>query len=178
MRIGARVVDTLVGSVIGAIVETIKSMAFVAATKSAPPAARLDGGIVFSLLGPIVYQAICESVGATSVGKLVFGMQVRNESLGRCSFGAALGRNFGLYFDLLFCGLPGLRAMQKSPLEAALGRSLGAHVRRPRAERSAAGKREARDWYRRRARRTHRRYGNRGGLVSLLTGRRVKASRR
>jgi uncharacterized RDD family membrane protein YckC len=72
---------------------------------------------VMALLGSIAYQAICEGVHGSSLGKLVLSMVVVQEDGSPCRLGSAVIRSFAYVIDGLFFGLIGYAAMQNSPQE-------------------------------------------------------------
>jgi hypothetical protein len=62
----------------------------------------------------LVYQAICEGVHGSSLGKLTLSMVVVQEDGSPCRIGSAIIRSFAYLVDSLFFGLIGYLAMQKS----------------------------------------------------------------
>jgi uncharacterized RDD family membrane protein YckC len=123
-RVGARVIDLIVHSLLGTCTGFLFGilLAIAAAIASQPLPlllAKLSGGgftlFVLSLLGSIGYQTICEGVHGSSVGKLVLSMVVVQEDGSPCRLGAALTRSLAYLVDALFFGLIGYFAMQKTP---------------------------------------------------------------
>lgn len=75
------------------------------------------GVFVLALLGSVAYEAICEGMHGSTLGKLLLSMVVVQEDGSPCRFGAALIRSVAYFVDALFFGLIGYLAMQKSPQE-------------------------------------------------------------
>jgi uncharacterized RDD family membrane protein YckC len=82
---------------------------------------------VMALLGSIAYQAICEGVHGSSLGKLVLSMVVVQEDGSPCRLGSAVIRSFAYVIDGLFFGLIGYAAMQNSPQEQRHGDEWAQH---------------------------------------------------
>jgi len=122
-RLAALLLDGVVGAAIGGGVGFLKVTAL-AAAGHAIPKPTLSPTLLLTLLGPMLYHAIAESVGGATIGKAVCGIQVRTEDMRKCSFGAALGRNAAVSIDLFFCGLVALSAMTKSPMHQRVGDKL------------------------------------------------------
>jgi uncharacterized RDD family membrane protein YckC len=120
MRVGASLVDSLFGAGIAFAVGFLKAIVLTRVGGTIAEASLLSS-VVLGIVGPTAYHAIAESVGGATLGKAIFGLQVRSERLGKCSFGAALGRNAALYIDLLFCGVVGLTAMSSSRMKQRYG---------------------------------------------------------
>jgi uncharacterized RDD family membrane protein YckC len=72
---------------------------------------------VLALLGSIAYQAICEGLHGSSLGKLALSMVVVQEDGSPCRLGSEITRSFAYPIDSLFFGLIGYFAMQKSVQE-------------------------------------------------------------
>jgi uncharacterized RDD family membrane protein YckC len=70
---------------------------------------------VFSLLGSIAYEIICEGVHGSTLGKLALGMAVVQEDGTPCRITSASIRSFAYLLDALFFGLIGYMAMKGSP---------------------------------------------------------------
>lgn len=70
-----------------------------------------------SVLGLIMYHAVCEGLYGSTLGKLVLSITVVQEDGTPCRFGSALIRSFAYAIDQLFFGIIGYTCMQKSALE-------------------------------------------------------------
>jgi uncharacterized RDD family membrane protein YckC len=123
-RVAARVIDLLVHFCItfGAGIFFYIVLA-IAASMSGHPlilwAVRLSGrGIeatVFSLLGSIAYEAVCEGMHGSTVGKLALSMVVLQEDGSPCRMKSALIRSLGYLVDAQFFGFVGYQAMKGNP---------------------------------------------------------------
>lgn len=86
---------------------------------------KLDGeGIaatVLSLLGYVLYFAICEGLHGATLGKRLLGIRVVAEDGGPCSLKAALVRSLGYLLDGIACFVPGIYFMMRSPLRQRIG---------------------------------------------------------
>jgi uncharacterized RDD family membrane protein YckC len=76
---------------------------------------------IFSLLAGVAYNAICEGLHGSTVGKLALQMVVVTEGGTPCDLSAALKREIAYFFDALFFGLIGYVSMKKSPQEQRYG---------------------------------------------------------
>ena len=123
-RVAARVIDLVVHYIVtfvgGLLFGILVAMA--AAIRHTSAATLLQRGtpgdislFVFTLLGSIMLEAICEGFHGSTPGKLVLGMTVVQEDGTPCRFGSALVRSFAYLIDGLFFGLIGYFNMQKSP---------------------------------------------------------------
>jgi uncharacterized RDD family membrane protein YckC len=119
-------VMTLLGFVAGAMFGVV--LAIVAAIVHQPlavVAARFHGtGVsvfIFSMLGGVAYNTICEGLHGSTVGKLALKMVVVREDGTPCDLTAALKREIAYFFDALFFGLIGYVSMKKSPQEQRYG---------------------------------------------------------
>jgi len=70
---------------------------------------------VFSLLGSVVLEAVCEGFHGSTLGKLLLSMVVVQEDGSPCRLGPAWIRSFAYFIDALFFGLIGYLNMQKNP---------------------------------------------------------------
>lgn len=124
LRAGARVIDLIAHYVItfagGILFGIVVSIA--AAARDTSPDELLRRGstsgitlVVFALLGSIVFEAVCEGLHGSTLGKLILGMTVVQEDGTPCRFGSALIRSFAYLVDSLFFGLIGYLSMQNSP---------------------------------------------------------------
>jgi uncharacterized RDD family membrane protein YckC len=123
-RVGARVIDLVVhygislcaGFTVGIMLAIIAGLQHTSVRVLL--AHRTRGGIapfVFSLLGSVVLEAICEGFHGSTPGKLLLSMVVVQEDGSPCRSGAAWIRSFGYLIDSLFFGLIGYFNMQKNP---------------------------------------------------------------
>jgi uncharacterized RDD family membrane protein YckC len=72
---------------------------------------------VFSIIGSAMYHTVCEALHGSTLGKLICGIVVLDETGQPCGPRAALGRSFAFYVDGLFFGIVGYMAMKGSPLD-------------------------------------------------------------
>lgn len=123
-RVGARVIDLIVHYLvaIGAGFLFGILLAIVAALQHTSVhtllAHQSSGGValfVFSLLGSVVLEAICEGFHGSTAGKLLLSMVVVQEDGSPCRVGSAWIRSFAYFIDALFFGLIGYLNMQKNP---------------------------------------------------------------
>jgi uncharacterized RDD family membrane protein YckC len=123
-RVAARVIDLLlhfflslaIGFMIGV------ALAIAAAGHPSPKVvARFREntllGFLLALLGSIAYEAVCEGLHGSTLGKRMLSMVVVQEDGSPCRFVPALIRSFAYLIDALFFGLIGYFAMQKTPQE-------------------------------------------------------------
>jgi uncharacterized RDD family membrane protein YckC len=78
---------------------------------------------VFSLLGALGYQTLCEGIGGSSVGKRLLGFAVIKEDGSHCTIGSAFIRSLSYFLDSLALGVVAYLAMQRSPLQQRHGDS-------------------------------------------------------
>ena len=125
-RVAARLIDTIVhlcfafatGLIVGI------AIAVVAMAKGAnvqTEIARIQGGssipgFVLALVGAIFYQAICEGLHGSTLGKLMLGQVVLDVDRKPCGFRAGLTRSAAYLIDSLFFGAVGYFEMQKTDL--------------------------------------------------------------
>jgi uncharacterized RDD family membrane protein YckC len=95
------IIGTMLGKSVPAMVGKITHLGFI--------------GFGLALLGQVAYEATCESVHGSTLGKLILSMVVVQEDGSPCKLDSALLRNFGYFVDALFFGLVGYFAMQKTP---------------------------------------------------------------
>lgn len=124
-RAGARIIDLIlhVGvSVVAGILATLLVMVSNAITGGAAelPADGLASRLL-SVLGFVLFGAICEGLFGSTPGKYLLGMVVLREDGSRCSYTQALGRNFAFLIDSLFFGLVGYLSMKDSPKDQRFG---------------------------------------------------------
>jgi lipoprotein-releasing system ATP-binding protein len=137
-RAGARFVDYLVW-LIGGAIGAIAGGAVVGLLAGSSPTdvAPLVRGVsvvtwgtvgLFATLSTLVAQAVSEWLGCATVGKMLFGLRVREENLDRPSFLAALIRNLLYFVDSIFFGLVGYVGMSGSLLKQRFGDGLAQTV--------------------------------------------------
>jgi uncharacterized RDD family membrane protein YckC len=121
-RVGARLIDLVIHYIVGILVGFFFAVVVLIAAAGHPDPIQLarmrHTGIavfVFSLLGSVVYEIICEGLHGSTLGKLVLGMCVVQEDGAPCRFSSALIRSLAYLVDALFFGLIGYMAMQGSP---------------------------------------------------------------
>ncbi len=123
-RAAARVIDMIVhyviamccGFMLGVMVATV------AALQHNPRALlfmRRPGStfaiFVFSLLGSVALETVCEGFHGSTPGKMILGMVVVQEDGSPCRPWPALVRSLAYFIDGLFFGLIGYAAMTKTP---------------------------------------------------------------
>src|SRR4051794_28595807 len=126
LRFSARLIDLLFGVLVVALGGSIGTLALrvlaghgyvretVKAVSLTSPA-----GIVWSLLGALLYCVTAEAVGGATFGKLVLRLRVTSEDLTPSTFKGALLRNVALCVDAL--GVPAYRAMSHSLMSQRYG---------------------------------------------------------
>src|SRR5215218_7259470 len=124
-RAAARVIDTGVSFIVGIAAGLLSAVLMAIAgaitgTDIGPALASMQksglSGFVISLVATLGYQVICEWGHGSSLGKLIMGQVVIMEDRTPCSLKAAVIRSVAYYFDVLFFGLIGYFAMQKTAL--------------------------------------------------------------
>jgi len=121
-RVAARVIDLIVHSAL-AFLTGIFFVVMVVIAAAGHPSPLLVARVrhtgiavfVFSLLGSIVYELICEGVHGSTLGKLVLGMAVVQEDGTPCRISSASIRSVAYLVDSLFFGLIGYMEMQGTP---------------------------------------------------------------
>jgi uncharacterized RDD family membrane protein YckC len=126
IRVGARVIDGLVGGLIA----TVVGMATLLLTRMVGDSALLArvGRAGFAwpsffvgMAGGLAAQTCYEGFGGATVGKLALGLRVRSVNLSPCRPGAAFLRNLLYFVDAMFFGLVAYNAMSKSPMRQRVG---------------------------------------------------------
>lgn len=128
IRAAARVIDMVVGLVVGIMSMLIATIVLAIRDAAGSPEAWLHVmsrfsflGIVASLLGNSAYHSISEAVGGASVGKLMCGLRVVSEDFGPVSFRGTVIRSVGFWADGFLFGAIGYAAMNRSALRQRLG---------------------------------------------------------
>jgi uncharacterized RDD family membrane protein YckC len=125
-RVGARMLDTIVGGVVGFCTGLVFAFfVILAARMSDQPAAQIlarqnrSGFVlfVFGALGQLAYHTICEGLHGSTLGKLALGMVVVQEDGAPCRIWPAAIRSLAYFVDSIFFGLVGYLAMKKTPQE-------------------------------------------------------------
>ena len=121
-RVAARVIDFVVHYIVGLATGVVFGIFIVIGSAGRPNPfvlARMQrtgiAVLLFSTLGAIVYEIICEGVHGSTLGKLALSMGVVQEDGTPCRVGSAVIRSFAYLIDALFFGLIGYFAMQKTP---------------------------------------------------------------
>ncbi|HXY10094.1 MAG TPA: RDD family protein [Terriglobales bacterium] len=121
-RVAARVIDFIVHYLLSLVSGFLFAVLLLIAAAGHPNPLFIERmrrtGIavfVFSLLGSIAYEIICEGLHGSTLGKLALGMTVVQEDGTPCRIKSALIRSFAYLVDALFFGLIGYMAMKGSP---------------------------------------------------------------
>ena len=102
--------------VIGGLIANTPTDAMLAKMEATGPA-----GILLSLLGSVLYDAIMEGLHGSTIGKMMLGMVVLREDGRPCTYVQAIGRSFAFFFDSLFFGLVAHVSMKDSPRQQRYG---------------------------------------------------------
>ena len=125
-RTAGRLIDLLVHIGVGVVAGvTVAFVVVFYAALSAQPfeplIARLGATslstFVFSLLGALGYQTICEGISGSSLGKRVLGFTVVQEDSSPCRMRSAFIRSLSYYLDSLCLGIVAYLAMQRTPMQ-------------------------------------------------------------
>lgn len=125
-RAGARLIDTAVHYVVGLccgfFIGLVLAVAGVVRHNPAAAARFIRPGasfslILFSLLGAVALETVCEGLHGSTLGKLLLGFVVVQEDGTACRMKSALIRSLAYFVDALFFGLIAYLAMQKTPQE-------------------------------------------------------------
>lgn len=128
IRALARVIDTASYLVLGAIAGMIAGVSLALANPAMGPEelrsivgtpSALD--YLAGVVAAISYQAISESVGGASLGKIVCGLRVLSKDFGRVGVAGAWIRSVAYLVDSLFFGLVAYIAIDGSKLRQRLG---------------------------------------------------------
>lgn len=77
--------------------------------------------IVGGVLGLACYHVICTAISGSTIGKLIFGMQVIQDDGSPCRLKSAVIRELGYFVDALFFGVVAYFAMQDDPEQKRVG---------------------------------------------------------
>ncbi len=125
-RVGARAIDAIVHLLIALFAGLLFGILLVIAARMTGQSATMllakqqhtrFTTFVFSLLGLVAYETICEGWHGGTLGKLALSMVVVQEDGTPCRPVPALIRSLAYFFDSLFFGIIGYLAMNKSPQE-------------------------------------------------------------
>ena len=121
-RVAARVIDFIVHYMVSIVAAFFFAILLVIAAGGHPSPQLSERmrhtGIavfVFSLLGSVAYEIVCEGVHGSTLGKLALGLVVVQEDGTPCRINSAVIRSFAYLVDALFFGLIGYMAMKGSP---------------------------------------------------------------
>jgi uncharacterized RDD family membrane protein YckC len=132
IRFGARVVDTLVGMVVGFASGLVAGVAMVVLRSPGEVAAHKPGisfiGLGLSIFGSLAYHALSEGIGGATIGKLACGLRVRSADLSPPTLGAGILRTLAYWIDAFFFGLVAYSVMSKSMTQQRLGDKWGKTV--------------------------------------------------
>ena len=130
IRAAARIIDSIYGLVLGffgGAVGAIIIMLLLEPAGLVAPAwqERMRGlnlaGWGFSLLGNLFYHCLTEGMFGASVGKLVCGLRVVNETAQPIGLAQSFKRSLAFFWDGLFFGAVGYTSMAKSELKQRSG---------------------------------------------------------
>ncbi len=123
-RVGARIIDTILGAGFGFVAGIIFGFFVIMASRMSgqsplPLLARQRQGgfviFVFALLGVVAYHSLCEGLHGSTLGKWLLGMVVAQEDGTPCRLLPATIRSLAYFVDSIFFGLVGYLAMKKTP---------------------------------------------------------------
>jgi uncharacterized RDD family membrane protein YckC len=131
LRLAARLIDLLFGILIipiggaaGALLlSALAEQGLVRGDWSAAARLTTPAGLLWGLLGALLYSITSEAVGGATLGKLLLRLRVTSEDLTPSTFKGALLRTVGLCVDAL--GLPAYRSMSRSLMNQRLGDQWG-----------------------------------------------------
>lgn len=139
-RVLARILDRVVGLVMGPLVATIvvsigalilKGPEGAAAVVRASKTVNVVGFLMFALadaFGNFGYMVASESMAGASLGKRIMGLRVISIDRSRPTLGGVIRRNLAYFVDSMLFGLVGYLSMKKSPLNRRLGDHWGETV--------------------------------------------------
>jgi hypothetical protein len=124
-RAGARIIDMIVINLTALFSGVFFAIVIgIAAAVGKRPHGWLEGrlsgfsfvGLLFGLIGSLLFHTTCEALHGSSPGKLMLGQVVLSEGGTPCGVKAAFGRSCAYFVDALFFGAVGYFAMSGSPL--------------------------------------------------------------
>jgi len=130
IRAAARLIDLIVQFVVAFVSGALLTVAFlVGAALLRISAAHAVGylktvsaaGLIASLIGAVVYEALFEGLHGSTLGKLVLGLVVLDQSGRPAGFRAAVTRSLAYFVDALFIGLVGYASMRGSAQKQRFG---------------------------------------------------------
>lgn len=130
IRLGARIIDTVFGSLIMAVIAGLFGgilLAVLQQTGQAPEnwierlQERNFWTYVYGILGGVFFHWFAEGIGGTTIGKLCCGLSVVQLDGQPCRFISGFKRNLAYLMDALFFGLIGWESMKKSALRQRYG---------------------------------------------------------
>ena len=129
-RAAARLIDLIVQFAIAFVSGALLTLAFlIGAALLGIPAAHVvaylktasAAGLVASLIGAVVYEALFEGLHGSTLGKLALGLVVLDQSGRPAGFRAAVTRSLAYFVDALFIGLVGYASMRGSAQKQRFG---------------------------------------------------------
>jgi uncharacterized RDD family membrane protein YckC len=123
IRAAARVLDLIVQLAVAFVFGALLAFAFLIGGRLLGiPAADLlrylktasPAGLIASLLGAVVYEALFEGLHGSTLGKLAFGLVVLDQYGRPCGMRAAITRSLAYFVDALFFGLVAYASMRGS----------------------------------------------------------------
>jgi uncharacterized RDD family membrane protein YckC len=129
IRLGARLIDSIYGFILGSIVGFMGGILFAILShlgRISPDWTLMIkqhrfSGFGLSILGAFLYFAVSEGIGSVTIGKLICGLRVVQMDGGPVTMKGALIRELGYFIDALFFGLVAYNSMQKGPLNQRYG---------------------------------------------------------
>jgi len=130
IRAAARLIDLIVQFAIAFVSGALLTLAFlIGAALLGIPAAHVvaylktasAAGLVASLIGAVVYEALFEGLHGSTLGKLALGLVVLDQSGRPAGFRAAVTRSLAYFVDALFIGLVGYASMRGSAQKQRFG---------------------------------------------------------
>jgi uncharacterized RDD family membrane protein YckC len=133
IRAGARILDMIVGTVLGAgagavggvVVFALASAGVIDPGWEARLGAFTWGSFFMGMVSGLAYDTISESVGGATLGKLICGLRVLREDETPVGVGGALIRNLAYYIDSFFFGMIAYSSMSRSPRQQRVGDKWG-----------------------------------------------------
>ena len=123
IRAAARLLDLIVQLAVAFVVGALLAFAFLIGGRllGIPAADMLrylktasPVGLIASLLGAVVYEALFEGLHGSTLGKLALGLVVLDQNGRPCGMRAAITRSLAYFVDALFFGVVGYASMRGS----------------------------------------------------------------